>query len=681
MGCRVQVVLTIAIRVAVLLVIAAGASAQEQDPEQMLRQMLADARDLAGRNLPRRDRLPGWKVAWELPRELIGAVASEDEYWQRTMQTMGFAGVGEAHARKMIDQLAQQVAAEGGAEGLSARDGVISLLLRVQSTDAPSAVKFLNGWEASAALMRQADTLNPVGNAKSDAEKSRAANRAILDAFAAPYAKLGDEDLKALCARQTSLIKKRTQMSYFRSNDWPALVGAKSDEDLVKRGVWLGVVKVNVMIADREKLADPLDLTPEQGPALRARLNRAVRTVTGAALARKRKEIEARAAGANDAQQAQIEDERKKLAAEEAAAKQMTVTVEHDKVKNLGDNCYFVRITGVSPETSGLEVGLYSGWLRRGEAMAEVTIGGNFPLEEMDREMAHFLAEMDAALMDYDSSIAGALMIVAPADPDPPGGGTTGSGSPGGKTGPEVGGSDRMPPPGGGSGPIGPPPDDPVELAQGMAAYNDRDFAGAQRQFDAALRQSPNNPRVLLMRGAARFYQNDLAGAKDDYARAAALDPNNAALRRYWAFLELCVGDAAIAAREADLAIALAPADADAYLTRAQAAMAQGRPDDAQQWFRAALDKAPNRTQTLYDEAGVALGNKLWLPAALQFQTVLWLDPSARQAWYGRGAALAGAGQFKAAIAAFESYLEYDGTSTFAAQARSEIARLTDLAK
>jgi len=90
------------------------------------------------------------------------------------------------------------------------------------------------------------------------------------------------------------------------------------------------------------------------------------------------------------------------------------------------------------------------------------------------------------------------------------------------------------------------------------------------------------------------------------------------------------------------------------------------------------LQLNPDRAAALYAEGERALNTKSFMVANLQFQTMLWLDPTAHRAHYARGVALAGLGRNKQAIASYERYLKTDATSAWAKQAKDAIRRLKE---
>jgi hypothetical protein len=87
-----------------------------------------------------------------------------------------------------------------------------------------------------------------------------------------------------------------------------------------------------------------------------------------------------------------------KLADSKAAAAKLSVSILPVR---FGDNSYVIRLGGVSPEAMGLQMGVYTGWIRNGRAMVEVSMGGNFPEARMTDAMKSFLTEMDKSTRGF----------------------------------------------------------------------------------------------------------------------------------------------------------------------------------------------------------------------------------------------------------------------------------------
>lgn len=669
------------IKYALLLVLisVAGVARADQpaDPTAMLNKMLADAKDLTASSLPDMAQLgPEWKRAWELPGSVPAACPSQDEYWNRAMKSMGMAGVDPATAASIVDNMARQVAAQGGAEGLTARDGMVSLMAMVWNASAPTASKTLQSWESSAKTFQAA-----AASDETDQQRAAKSTRRILDMTGTPWKALSDDQFRQLVISTMTRVKRRTTMDYFRCSNWSALSRYKSADDAAKAGLWMGVVKLNLMLVDESRLSEVEDLKAQDAPTYQSRLSSAVHAMMTATFQMQRAQLDKKmAAATDDYQKSRIQADRDKLDKEAAAAQAMTVTVVP---RQFGDNSYVIRIKVVSPDEVPIQGALYAGWIRRGQAMAEISLGGNFPEDQLNKEMDHFLSEMDAKLASYDSSLAGTIDLSGPAPqfaPPPAGPGNTPSAQPA-RMPPQVNPPPVAPPPARNSGPVAPqipgqPTAPPADSTQADAIYNSSDFPRAKQAYDRILATHPRDAHALMMRGASKFFMNDLAGAMADYKASAQADPASPAPKKYWAFLELVQGDPKVALDLSNSALMQNSKDANALLTGAEAALALQKPQEAHAYLDRVRQLDPNRSSSLYNEASNALNRGMLKVALQQYRGVLLLDPRLYQAWYGQAEALARLGENKSAINAYQEYLKRDDKSQFAQHARDQINRL-----
>jgi tetratricopeptide (TPR) repeat protein len=155
-------------------------------------------------------------------------------------------------------------------------------------------------------------------------------------------------------------------------------------------------------------------------------------------------------------------------------------------------------------------------------------------------------------------------------------------------------------------------------------------------EWDAALRQNPQDREALQKRGEAHAGKGELDCAVSDFGAALALTPpdgtNNAAI---------------LALRSA------------AYSTRGQIDLALA--DLAE-----AILMAPERSDLLYSHGALKAKKSDFSGAADDFTAVLALDPQNAPASLGLGMAYVGLGNSSRAIAAFNRVLEIDSRSALA---------------
>src|SRR6185503_10964229 len=65
--------------------------------------------------------------------------------------------------------------------------------------------------------------------------------RKLVAAATEQFASMSLEDLRSAFVKEASLVQRRTQMEYFKSNNWNMFLQNKSDKEIQDSGAWLGV--------------------------------------------------------------------------------------------------------------------------------------------------------------------------------------------------------------------------------------------------------------------------------------------------------------------------------------------------------------------------------------------------------------------------------------------------------
>jgi tetratricopeptide (TPR) repeat protein len=189
------------------------------------------------------------------------------------------------------------------------------------------------------------------------------------------------------------------------------------------------------------------------------------------------------------------------------------------------------------------------------------------------------------------------------------------------------------------------------------------------------LASDPNNSKARFNRGASRIWTADVAGALDDYRALAMSEPDNLEARRMRALLELAGGDRAAAATEANYLVQKNPS-ALTWLLAGEAALYNGRADDAKTFYQKAAAADPQLSASLYAQGNSLQGARVYSLAYLNFLSALWLKPEGYGSYYAMGTCAMQMGWKDQAIDAYQNYLKYDSTSTFAQSARQQIQTL-----
>jgi hypothetical protein len=425
---------------------ASGPGSLEARMQQKHQEMLASMQELRRRLLPTKEDLgEGWKLPWELPSIAPLRYETEKEYWEKLKVSPH--GLDASLAQELV----QQILASAGKQAADANagpeeperpsnPGTGSQDSRVQAQSDQSAKESISQRMVLFALLMQAitDRLTPaqtmeqgLGTLAHFARKvgaelqsgkalpSRNASKELYAFLSEPYNDLSNAELADEIAKELTLIKQQSEMTFAKSNNWQALPETKTDKDMVKKGIWLGLVTVRVMVVDPVRRGEFPNLDDAGALELQRKLNGFLADFRSFEQKRKRRETEDRIAEVSkDLESAQAglretEDEvekgrilkqighiREQIAAlwkklEDKSTKLDSLSVQV-YTRDIGENCYVVRLTGHPQDTPALQVSLYSAWLRNGNALVRIKFDGNFPEDEMTRAMDRFLGEMDA---------------------------------------------------------------------------------------------------------------------------------------------------------------------------------------------------------------------------------------------------------------------------------------------
>ena len=103
------------------------------------------------------------------------------------------------------------------------------------------------------------------------------------------------------------------------------------------------------------------------------------------------------------ARKAEAEQAKSDWQKQQAELVKLAVTIQP---RSFGDNSYVIRFTGVTPDMLGAQGSLYSAWLRKGNVLISIEMGGNFPEKFMADAMNKFLGEAEARFISFDAAPA-----------------------------------------------------------------------------------------------------------------------------------------------------------------------------------------------------------------------------------------------------------------------------------
>lgn len=377
--------------------------------DELIAKTLTAARALAEKSLPAPSDLgEGWKRPWEIP-VVVGSsdggsdstrkAPTEAAWWDSFMRRTFPVGLPEAHYQKITDMLAG-----------SGREGMLGMIQQACRSSRTSAQRFV---DEAGVMTRMA--------AGSGGDPSRLdEGTATIQMLLAKYARIAEGDLKTAFLSAATRVDEYARMEYLKSNDWDSILAGKSDRDLAKLGAWVGVVTVTLSIVKSGHEGEILDLAKAEASTLEKQIAagyEGLQRVTGpsaiAKLADRLRSLEESrdslkrpppaGAAADDIARRAKELESVVLeitaieAQKEAAGRPITVKV---LPREIGDNAYVVRVNAPAFSAIG-RASVYSAWLRNGRALVEISFAGNFPEDQMNKEMDHFLQEMDSLTALY----------------------------------------------------------------------------------------------------------------------------------------------------------------------------------------------------------------------------------------------------------------------------------------
>jgi tetratricopeptide (TPR) repeat protein len=215
----------------------------------------------------------------------------------------------------------------------------------------------------------------------------------------------------------------------------------------------------------------------------------------------------------------------------------------------------------------------------------------------------------------------------------------------------------------------------------GLALNAQGDFAGAEREFLAALRANPGFLEARFDLGIALANQGRRAEAESCFAAYLEKRPNDARALAQVALLHARSGDLGAARTELERVLELNPKDFAALCELARLELEAGAPARAAEYARRALALAPDSLTGLF-LAGRAAEDQGDLRTALQrYQRARELAPQDAEAAFRQAGALAASGEYDAAEPLAEEAVRLDPSSPSALLLLSKLLFSTDTAR
>ena len=191
----------------------------------------------------------------------------------------------------------------------------------------------------------------------------------------------------------------------------------------------------------------------------------------------------------------------------------------------------------------------------------------------------------------------------------------------------------------------------------GVGQFERGDYLGAQQNFEAALRLTPERPTLLNNLAACLLQTGDSKRALDLSRRAAEVAPDNADA---WVNIaaSLCADKKFAQAREAaKRAIALNPRDSDAWYHVGYCCFALGEAENALRAYEKSLEKNPVLIKSVFGLGTIFATLKHRHAALLCFERCLSIDPAHAASHFSRATLLQELGRTDSAIPAYQEAL------------------------
>ncbi|MBI5521850.1 MAG: tetratricopeptide repeat protein [Desulfarculus sp.] len=197
-----------------------------------------------------------------------------------------------------------------------------------------------------------------------------------------------------------------------------------------------------------------------------------------------------------------------------------------------------------------------------------------------------------------------------------------------------------------------------TQLSLGLVYLQHRQFDEAQQCFRAALAENPKSPRTLLAMGQWHQAQGDLQKAKECYQAAVKLSPKYVKAHEALATLCRLLDDKDEALSHLQAAVRISPKNVDRQIELGQILAESGRPEEAQQVFRAAMREARDQYAEVAQKVGEAcMRAGLNADAEEAFQQALAARPQDIHLYNRLGIAFRQQGKIKEAVANYQRAL------------------------
>ncbi len=197
---------------------------------------------------------------------------------------------------------------------------------------------------------------------------------------------------------------------------------------------------------------------------------------------------------------------------------------------------------------------------------------------------------------------------------------------------------------------------------RGMALKDEKDLAGALRDFDRTLQLDPKFHRAYYVRGVLKIDLGDSSGALADLNEFLRYDPSSEHALYHRGLAHLTLGHDSAAYSDFTLSLTLDPTRVEAWINRANLDVAAGDLDRAAEGFDRALELSPGLEAALFNRGNLHLRRGNATAALADYSNALQRsrDP---KILVQRGNAQASLGQIEAAIQDYTEAIRLDPKS------------------
>lgn len=196
-----------------------------------------------------------------------------------------------------------------------------------------------------------------------------------------------------------------------------------------------------------------------------------------------------------------------------------------------------------------------------------------------------------------------------------------------------------------------------ADFQRAFARHRSGDRAGAEREYRAILKQTPDHARTLHFYGVLKHEGGEGKQAVELIGRAVRLDPENAMYHSNLGVALDRIGKREEAVSAYGKALEIQPSFPDAYLNLGASYMSQRRPKDAMACFRKAIELKPDYTDAYYNLGNLLKDFSRLKDAAKCYQKAIEIDSSHQEAKYNLGITLKTLGKLEAAQRCFDDVL------------------------